>query len=548
MKTSILLVSCILFGTQTAPPRDKPATQAAGTAVVRGRITSAATGEPLHRVRVTLNGQTPTPPTAVTDTRGEFEITNVAAGSYSLTATRAGYLSLQYGQRRPREAGRTLELSAGQILEQINMALPRGSVLAGVVTDDTGDHYPAVRVEAVELRYIRGRRMPVQATSTLTNDLGQFRLSGLQPGTYFLRASTTDTWEGDDGKGTHAYAPTYFPGVTAFNEAQSLSVGIGQQMPSLDFSLRPGRAALITGVMQNANGEAMASQTINLSIATRGVGGALFSTGGGGSARTDANGSFEFANLAPGEYVLSSGGDAERVSLSVTVADGDVRSVVLMPLKPSIVRGTIVTDDGSVPPFLPGRLRVTPIAADPEALLPSFTGPGASDIGRDWSFRIFNISGNYLFRITGLPAEWMLGAVLLKGRNFADLALNVPPGIAETSGVEIVLTRKGGRIGGQVVDSEGAPAPDSTVVVFAAAPARWTIASRFVRAVRPDNAGKFSIAGLPPATYHAIAQDFVADGQWEDPDFLNALRPRALRLEVREAAAETVTLKLERPR
>ena len=88
----------------TAQVRDAvPAKQ--GTATVRGRITSA-TGQPLHRVRITLNGSVANPPTTVTDTRGLFELLNVPPGSYSLTAARAGYLTLQYGQRRPREAGR----------------------------------------------------------------------------------------------------------------------------------------------------------------------------------------------------------------------------------------------------------------------------------------------------------------------------------------------------------------------------------------------------------------------------------------------------------
>jgi hypothetical protein len=122
-------------------------------------VTNAA-GEPLHRVRVALNAPTPNPPASVTDTRGEFEITGVPTGSYYLSATRAGYLTIQYGQRRPREAGRTIHVKSGETLEGINFALPRGAVLAGTITDDVGEPYQGVRVEAVEFRYVRGRRVP----------------------------------------------------------------------------------------------------------------------------------------------------------------------------------------------------------------------------------------------------------------------------------------------------------------------------------------------------------------------------------------------------
>ena len=173
-------MSCLLTFQQTTPPRDTPTAQRLGT--IRGQVTNAA-GEPLHRVRVALNAPAPNPPSSVTDTRGEFEITSVPSGSYYLTATRAGYLTIQYGQRRPREAGRTIQVKPGDSVEGINFALPRGAVLAGTITDDIGEPYQGVRVEAVELRYVRGRRVPVQAASAITNDLGQYRLSGLQPGT-----------------------------------------------------------------------------------------------------------------------------------------------------------------------------------------------------------------------------------------------------------------------------------------------------------------------------------------------------------------------------
>src|SRR5687767_14225725 len=123
MNFAAAVVCGLLFAGQATPPRDRPVT-APANAVLRGRVVAAATGEPLHRVRVTLNTANPNPPSAVTDTRGQFEMT-VPAGSYSMTATRAGYLSIQYGQRRSREAGRAIELRAGDVLEGVDMALPR---------------------------------------------------------------------------------------------------------------------------------------------------------------------------------------------------------------------------------------------------------------------------------------------------------------------------------------------------------------------------------------------------------------------------------------
>jgi hypothetical protein len=129
--TALLLLVSYFTAQQAAPPRDPAAAQRGAAATVRGRVVAADTGEPLHRVRVALSSTSPNAPFSVTDTRGEFEIAGVAAGSYAVTFTRAGYLSIQYGQRAPREPGRTLAVKAGETIDGINVALPRGGVLAG---------------------------------------------------------------------------------------------------------------------------------------------------------------------------------------------------------------------------------------------------------------------------------------------------------------------------------------------------------------------------------------------------------------------------------
>ena len=84
-----------------------------------------------------------------------------------------------------------------------------------------------------------------------------------------------------------------------------------------------------------------------------------------------------------------------------------------------------MTDEGTPLPFPTGPLRVEPITADPESLFPSFTQPGPVSIDRDAAFRFSNLDGPYLFRLTGLPKEWMLAAVRLGGRDFTDTPLAI---------------------------------------------------------------------------------------------------------------------------
>jgi hypothetical protein len=517
----------------------------AATATVRGRVIAAATGQPLHRVRITMAGSVSNPPTAVTDTRGRFEVTDVPPGTYSITAVRAGYLTIQYGQRRPREAGRTLSVSSGQTIEGVDFALPRGSVLAGRITDELGDPASGARVEAIELRYIRGRRVAVAAKITNTNDAGEYRLSGLDPGAYQIRASITEVWEGDDGKETYVYAITSFPGVTSADQPQSINVPLGQEVSGLDFRLIPGRAARITGIVEDANGTPMAAQVVNLDRITRTVGGALLSAGFGGTTKTDARGAFEISKLAPGEYQAYSGGPNDRTSVPVILNDGDVKHVVLTPRKPTGIAGSIVTDDRTVPTFPAARIGILPVATDAESLLPTWGEPRTQPPRPDWTFRVVNMDGHYLVRVTGLPDDWMLKSVLLGGRDVTDTPLAIARGGADVEGLQIVLSRKGATVSGDVVDSSGAPGADATVLLFAENRSLWGVASRFIRAVRPNDRGRFSIRGLPPAVYRAIASDAVIEGQWEDPEFLQSLMKGAARVELADGAAETITLKMD---
>jgi hypothetical protein len=515
----------------------------AATGTIRGRVTSAASGQPLHRVRVALNGAVQNAPSGVSDARGAFEITDVAPGSYTLTATRAGYLTIQYGQKRPRELGRTIDVHPGDEIENIDMALPRGGVLAGRITDEAGDPAPGVRVEALEYRYLRGRRVLVPARIATTNDIGEYRLSGLEPGSFRLRASSTDVWEDDDGKATYVFAVTYFPGVTGNDAPQAITLEVGQEVGGLDLRLVPGRAARVTGVVEDASGQPIGDQVVYLSNIMRTIGGRLLGSGQGSPpVKTDSRGAFEFSKLAPGEYLVGTGNEQERVNVTVVLGDGDVQHVNLTPQRPPEVTGTVRTDEDAPPPFLASRIRLLPIPIDPQRVLPRWGESSGVLVRPDWTFRLTDLDDPQLFRVSGLPGDWMLKTVRIGERDITDVPFAVPRGGADVKGMEIILSRKGALITGRANTIEGSPANEATVIVFAENSSLWGPGSRFVRATRPDDQGRFSISGLPPGRYRVAAVPLVVEGQWEDPAFLQAQERTSIRVELSEGIVETVTL------
>jgi len=111
----ILTAVAFLFSTlpvsaQTAPPgttRPQPAsqstTQKPGTGQISGRVIAGDTGRPIPgaQVRVVLPGGPNNTRTAVTDDRGVYTITELPAGRVTVSASRNGYVTLAFGQRRP---------------------------------------------------------------------------------------------------------------------------------------------------------------------------------------------------------------------------------------------------------------------------------------------------------------------------------------------------------------------------------------------------------------------------------------------------------------
>src|SRR3954464_11712799 len=175
------------------PPRDRqpnaPPTPA-GTAAISGRVLSAE-GAPLRRTQVMLLGMGAGGRGALTDSEGRYSFSGLGAGRYTIRVSRSGYISLSYGQRAPSEPVKPMEVTDGQSLAGVDIVLPRGSVITGRVTDEFGEPMLQAQVQALRYQYQpSGERVlqPAGGISGMTDDLGQFRIYGLNPGEYVISA------------------------------------------------------------------------------------------------------------------------------------------------------------------------------------------------------------------------------------------------------------------------------------------------------------------------------------------------------------------------
>jgi hypothetical protein len=566
---SLQLLAAVLSA-QTTAPRDG-AVAPTGTARIRGRVVSAETGNPLRRAQVRVSGsQGGATQMVTTDADGRYEVVNLAASRYTVTVARNGYVTLEFGQQRPFEPGKTLNVADGQVADKIDFALPRGAVIAGTLSDDTGEPVTGARVQAQRYQYAPGGQRRLVPSNMgggpfglVTDDLGQFRLYALLPGSYIISAAPTggaividSASLGPPAAGsaatateTNGYATTYFPGTANVDEAQSVSVELGQEATAR-FSMVSTRLSRVSGVVRTSQGTRPANRfTVVFRAANRFGGSNIF-----GINQVSPDGSFTISNVPPGDYFIdarsSSAGppsssaaapaDDEFAIVPVSVAGQDVAGLVIAMAPGETIAGHISFDGKAA---RPAQLRVSTVPADP-SFPPFFYGAGGQDNGSvdaSGKFQLRGIAGQVLFR-AGTPG-WFLKSVTMNGADITDVPFDAKSATT-ASGLEITLTDRQTDLSGAVKNARGEAVKDFVVAIFPAGAKEGYSAARFTRAARPDQEGRFQVKGLPPGDYVAVAVDALEqNGEW-DPAFQRQAKPRGTAFHLTDTQPATLDLSL----
>ena len=553
--TLLLLQTTTSFQMQPpdAPARDGKAIK--GTASVKGKVVAADGGRPMRRVQISLSSpDLPESRSMSTTAQGIYEFKDLPAGRYTITATREGFIRLQYGQRRPGEPGRPLQLADGQRVDNADFSLPRTGSISGRITDELGDPLPGVSIYPAQWRYFRGKRrlVPVPGGTSFnrTDDTGQFRITGLEPGDYFVLATTRTTWTVDD-KPTEriGFLPTYAGGTANPSEAMRIKVNMGQEAPTGDFAMVPGRVASISGTATYSSGLPMNGESVNMTQEFAGPGAS--SQFGMAGAKVNADGSFTIKNVPPGEYRLSIRGPGgkdhppEGVTTTVSVMGEDLTGVMLVGGSGGSIAGRIVSDTGgAVPMPESSRMRVNARPVDPTSTYTSFD----NDNGRvkdDGAFEVTNIYGQNRLTVSPVPSGWAVRAIEHGGKDYADVPIDLRGG-TRLDNVTIILSKTLPRVQGTLSDEHAKPT-EGSVLLFPEETSKWGEDARLVRSTRPDLAGSFEFRNVIPGSYLIVPLEYVRDGEWADPEFLENLRDKAQRVRVDDKGAAPIQLTLKRP-
>jgi len=422
-------------------------------------------------------------------------------------------MTMTYGQTRADEAGRSVQVGRGQRVENIDFALPAGGVIVLRIGNRFGEPAVGYSVLLYQGKGGPGARALIQfptAYRDITDDRGEIRMSGLQPGEYYVSA------EGVEPR-------TFYPGTGAEADAQPITVGLGEEVV-YGFNTVTSRKFRISGRITGASPQ--------LRVERRTPTGFMLHDLLLGVA---ADGTFSRAGLSPGEYLFTARNEKETGTLTVQLGEEDVSGLVLTMRPVSPIRGRI-TFEGTPPPG---------VAQAAFALGPQLQS-GAITLGvqykPDWVFEIPAVSGAGVLRFSSLPRGWFLKSVLLDGKDVTDTLLDLST--YQGRAVEVVVTQTATEISGSVTDAGGRDVTNFVAVAFADDSQRWTPLTRAIASVRADQQGRFSIRGLPPGRYLVAAVDFIQSGQERDPKMLERLRAGATTVVLAEGAAQDVTLKV----
>lgn len=494
-------------------------------------------------------GQPPVSYIETTDNEGKFVFEDVAPGRYMLSAVKPGFITTRYGARSNTSPGTQFNLTAGMELKDLVVKMTPQGVIAGKVMDQDGD--PVVtQVQAWRNTYLRGRKQLVPAGSGIVNNRGEYRLSNLAPGRYYISASDrrvvssiTAERAGRSGGVQEGNITTYYPNGTDASTAAPVDVAAGGEIRGIDIRLLRAKVYTVRGKAASASG-VPAQVLVAFVRKEEGSAGLPVTLNGGSITQLRPGGSFEFRNIVPGTYVLqvvqadANGNAPANLTgrVEVTVADANIDNLVL-PLGPGPeITGTVRLEDGDIATLAP-LLRFTLSLTETEGVP---IGSPNAQVKDDGTFR-FNVVGTrkYVLNAISLPSGTYLKSARFGGQDVTHSPFDTTSGAGGT--LDIVLSSKAADVSGSVQNKRGEALAGVIVTLWPKTPDATLTGG--ARQAFTDQNGGFEFKGLAPGDYYVAAWEELESGLATSTDFLTHFTSDASAIKLAEGAHESRDLK-----
>jgi hypothetical protein len=586
-------------GQQPIPP--PPVT---GTAFVAGQVIEIPSGRPVSGATVSSvmflpagRGSRGMPPVA-TDSQGRFFFASVPASAVALIASKAGYSTVTLG-------GRRIDLTDGERVTDLKLRLIKLATVSGAVRDDAGDPVVGTDVRLVRRTVAGGQASWVPAGTTRTDDRGEYRISGLLPGTFVIcacgheaipfdrtllttLASQPMQLLGIAGRAAaiggdavvldntlRTFAPTFYPNSSTVAESTRVTLASGDDRRGIDITTTSVPAVRVSGTV---TGSISPLQARSMRLVPAGEGEESLLVSGFAPVLVQPDGRFDFASIPPGQYTLrvqqiisaargggspsgsalmflgargnalpqpppgSIGDPVVWAAAPVTVGEDHIVGLSIPLRQGSAVRGRVAFSGATAPPAL-GRGGIN-LARLP--LEVSQMAPGAfATITPDGTF-VFNgvVPGRYLVNLPFF-AGWQTRSIAAGGVDITETGLEV--GANDVNDLIVTLSdARQASIEGRLIDPAKAAAEDLTAVVFPTDKQAWSrpIAARGrFRSAPVDRKGAFAITNLPAGEYFIAVLPEEQSLEWQDATPLEALSRTAQRITLADGDKQVVQVR-----
>jgi len=519
---------------------------------ISGRVYRSDTGEPLPKAQVELYPADPDTAKAAGPERvvrtgpdGTFVFSDLPAGAFGVSVWRNGFS--EFSPQDEGEEPGVITLKPGEKLESVTLGLHPAGGIAGQVSDEDGEAVQGLEVFALRVNFQPGGRKQVFASArTITDDLGNFRMPNLPPGSYLVSAGgliqhpmeAVGLKQGPSGG--LQYRNTFYPGTSSLDDAQLLKVGPQLATNDIRFTVPIQANYAITGKVLSGVGRA-GLKDAEVSCVRTDAAGYTFSQAAGQTVQMESDHSFKCLSLAPGDYTLSvktanAGVVNELGFASVRVVDSNVHADIEVG-RAAEVRGRVEAPHGLS-------------LADKGITLETFASgfyllyqtPGIDPNGQ---FVITNMPpGEFIFTVS--EAQWEKSAYVKKaicnGRDYASSELTVAVGSALDC--DVTLASDTGAIHGKVTDGKN-PVRGLVVVLVPESRQLRTI-PRYTLIANTDVGGTYRIAGVIPGEYLLFAVPRSADHGYFSLDFPDLHMDMAEHVSVASSTSRTVDLNSSR--
>ncbi|HYL73699.1 MAG TPA: carboxypeptidase regulatory-like domain-containing protein [Bryobacteraceae bacterium] len=543
LRLKLCLLLCpvaTLFAQQAPTPENEPKPGS-----LEGSVLSNM-GQPLRRAQVLLRPMQAGIAALVqtTDETGKFSFPKLTPGRYSITIQRDGYLPLFAGHVGPYKMPPIFYVRPGDEIRNFTFTMMPWGVLGGRIKFDDAEPAVNVVVQLYREQFDRGRHGFVVAATTRTNDRGEYRFHGLDPGSYYVAAlyqapplpPNAEEQRRTDVLGKPApdfsYVVTFFPEAQKMADAVAVRVAAGGEVGGIDIFLTLVHTVRIHGRVTSAvSGQPVPGPSITLRWNDADNTGSVSAPV---DVSFDRNQRFQIKGVTPGPYLIVTTGADDGKSLSgrtpIQVGEDDIDSLEIVIGPEQKWKGSIHVegDEGTKLPGLAVQFQPRRSTA--------FVSRAPVDSSLEFALP-FLPQETYDFEVLNAPEDMYLKSVMIGSNDRLATGLEAEPGDTPPA-MEVVLSNRGGKLLGKAVATDSSIVATGASVMLVPDPPNGR--SQTYKSTYADEFGNFLVKGIAPGKYVVVAWFDQPPCEIYNPDDMAACRARGASLTVSEGALESV--------